>query len=176
MDKQEEIYETAKDLGVPGPLARRLATLAMGYEEAIIAEIDRLADIPTKEGESKYIQLKRAIGELIREAHRQRKSEEVEKQHAAVVQEYERGRAKGIIPTPKQLEAMIVELYENDGIMECTPRNVPKGLREDPIALKAKLLEWGMIGTTLVHEIVGVESSAEEKVEAEADEDFGIPF
>jgi len=170
------LFEFLKDMGIPGYNAKRLSEQARGNEQIALDRAEELMDVPPEAGDSKYTQLKKAFSDAFRDAAQRRKAEELDKQHTATVQEYERGRAKGIIPTPKQLEAMIVELYENDGIMECTPRNVPKGLREDPIALKAKLLEWGMIGTTLVHEMVGVESSAEEKVEAEADEDFGIPF
>ena len=169
MDKQEEIREIAEDLGIPSPLAKRLAMQAMGYEDAVLKEIERIAEIPTKEGESKYLQIKKTIGEVAREAHRVKKAEEADIKQAQLIKEYERGKERGFVASKKQLEDQVADLYDSDQILDYAPRNIPQELREDPVALKAKLLEWGIKGASLVHEMIGIEPPAEK-----ADDD--IPF
>ena len=61
MDKQQEIFEMAKDLGVPGPSARRLADISTGYEQLASEAILRVSEIPTDPGQSRYLQFKTAI-------------------------------------------------------------------------------------------------------------------
>lgn len=173
----DQLFEFLKEMGVAGYNAKRLVQQATGFEDVALARTQELMDVPPDAGDSKYTQLKKAFSEAFRGVLQERKVKEQDKRHTEVVQEYERGRAKGIIPTRKQLEDMIAELYNSDEIMECVPRNVLQELREDPEALKAKMLEWGMTGTTMVHEMVGVSEPVEDGAgKEEADSDFDIPF
>ena len=154
MDKQQEIFEMAKDLGVPGPSARRLADISTGYEQLASEAILRVSEIPTDPGQSRYLQFKTAIEDGIRAAHQEKKAREEDERHEERVKDYERGRAKGIVPTKEQLEEMVLKAYNSGEILEMTPRNIPKELREDPEALRAKLLEWGAKGAALVKDMV----------------------
>ena len=113
--------------------------------------------MPRRKGVQKELrisQFNRLLKERINSDRDARKQNAVAAEVAAWEREWRYSQERGFNATPDQLKAQIAELYESGEILEHAPRNIPPELREDPGALKVKLLEWGVKGASLVHDIV----------------------
>ena len=168
-----EIHNLCFQIGLYGTDEQKVAKAVEDWGESVVLSIlDTMTkEQPRRKGVQKELriaQFNRHLKQHINDMRDNKKYAAINAQVEKWKMEWEHSQERGFVASKKQLEDQVADLYDSDQILEYAPRNIPQELREDPVALKAKLLEWGIKGASMVHEMMGVEPPKE------ADDD--VPF
>lgn len=162
----KDIQSLCFRLGLSGKDEQSVARSCTDWGEDMI---EGILDLMTKEEprrkgvqkELRIAQFNRLLKGRIKADSQARKDSALMAEIKQWEREWRHSQERGFAADRKQLEDQILELSESDEIMNFAPRNVPQELREDPQALKAKLLEWGIKGASLVHDMIAAAAEAD---------------
>ena len=134
-------------------------------DDVVLGILERMTkEQPRRKGMQKELriaQFNRLMKERINSDKQARKQNAISAQVEQWEREWQYSQDRGFVADKKQLEDQIAEAYDSGEILNYVPRSIPPELREDPQALKAKLLEWGIKGAALVKDMVAVAKDAE---------------